>query len=205
MAAHGRLRNRPDRRGWRSDLVVTDVRMPRVDGVTLVRSLNRREHPLPSIIFVSGFGDVNAREMYGLGVEAFLAKPFRRDELLSAIRTALAERAELWLEPMPAPPRQTMSVDFCAHDGSDEAGILRLGRGGFSARHHDPLSISKVSFLCLTADSERKLCGEGLVRWYSRADQMVGVEFVFLDPVCRAWVIEAIAKENPRGFIPARP
>ena len=37
------------------DLLVTDVRMPIIDGITLVRRLGEMEEPVPSIVFVSGF------------------------------------------------------------------------------------------------------------------------------------------------------
>jgi len=180
------------------DLLITDVHMPRVDGVSLVRRLVDRKLPLPSIIFVSGFGEVDRREMYGLGVEAFLAKPFRREELLAAIRRALAERTELWRDAMPIPPRQTMCLDA-------SLAAFQLGRGGFSAHHPGPLSLSKVAFNCPVDEDQRVLSGEGFVRWYSRADHTVGVEFFYLDPECHAWVAEAIRAANPRGFIPRFP
>src|ERR1022692_2753340 len=64
------------------DILITDVRMPVMDGITLVRRLHELGIDIPSIIFVSGFVDVDLRQMYGLGVEAFLAKPFKREELI---------------------------------------------------------------------------------------------------------------------------
>jgi CheY-like chemotaxis protein len=72
------------------DLLLTDIRMPVMDGVTLVRRLAASGSTLPSIVFVSGFGDVDEREMYALGVEAFIAKPFHRNELLSVLEKAVA-------------------------------------------------------------------------------------------------------------------
>jgi hypothetical protein len=47
-----------------------------------------------------------------------------------------------------------------------------------------------------------KLAGEGYVRWRSKAAETAGIEFVFLEPSCRAWLLEAIAAADPRSFIP---
>ena len=179
----------------RFDLLISDVRMPKMDGITLVRRLAERESTIPSIIFVSGFGDVDEREMYEQGVEAFLAKPLRMSELLLAIQRALAERSVLWLEPMEAVPRQVMRME--AEDA------LRLGRGGFSVRCGQPLALGKVSFEGVDEKTSEVLKGQGLVRWRSKSDQRVGVEFSFLDEGSRGWVLEELARDHPRCFIPA--
>jgi len=185
------------------DLLITDVRMPVMDGVTLVRRMVEIGMSLPSIVFVSGFGDVDRKEMYALGVEAFLSKPFDREELLGVIERALAERSSLWLTPMPVAPRQSMLVQ--AQDigeGSSEESV-HLGRGGFSAHYAGSLSLSKVAFQCSFPAKQRQLTGQGYVRWSSRADQTIGIEFTFLDEPCRSWLLEEIAAANPRSFIPS--
>jgi CheY-like chemotaxis protein len=176
------------------DLLISDVRMPRVDGLQLVRSLHTLPHPLPSIIFVSGFGELDRREMHGLGVEAFLAKPFQRGELLGTMRRALAGRVSLWSEPLPAPPRQSMAASGAC-----------LGRGGFSAHCQHPLSLSNVEFECKVDQTELVLRGQGIVRWYAHAEGAAGVEFIFLDAECRAWVAQRIEETSPRAFIPHSP
>jgi CheY-like chemotaxis protein len=181
----------------RIDLLMTDVRMPVMDGVSLVRAMARLEVSPPSIVFVSGFGDVSHKEMYALGVEAFIPKPIDRKELVRVVEHALAERGELWASPMMTPPRQTMTME---EDGSSENRI-RVGRGGFSARYGEPLALSKVTFECRLA-SQQVLTGEGYVRWITRADRTVGIEFAYLDETPRAWVLQEIDAASPRGFIP---
>jgi two-component system response regulator FixJ len=74
-------------------VIVTDVRMPEMTGLELVRRLKARNAPLP-IIMITGHGDVPlAVEAMKAGVVDFLEKPFEEDSLLSAIRAALAESA----------------------------------------------------------------------------------------------------------------
>jgi CheY-like chemotaxis protein len=177
------------------DVLVTDVRMPLMDGVTLVRTLVERGEGIPTIIFVSGFGDVDHREMYGLGVEAFLTKPLRREELMSAVRRAIAERGVLWSERMEIAPRQ--ALDIVVREGS-----IRLGRGGFSAPCPGPMTPGRVTFHCKLEEEDRVIAGQGYVRWYSRSEQRVGIEFGYLDAICRERVLEEIAASQPQGFVP---
>src|SRR5579871_2393575 len=78
------------------DAIVTDIRMPKMDGITLLRKLKESSSYTPAVIFVSGFADIDRREAYDLGAEALIAKPFTDDELLSAVRRILTPREELW-------------------------------------------------------------------------------------------------------------
>jgi two-component system response regulator FixJ len=69
--------------------VLTDVRMPEMDGVTLVRNLRERGFQRP-IIVMTGHGDVSmAVAAMKAGAVDFLEKPFDDDTMLGAIRAAL--------------------------------------------------------------------------------------------------------------------
>jgi PAS domain S-box-containing protein len=57
------------------DVVVTDLRMPNVDGFDLIRALRAR-HPNLPIIAASGVADGRTDEALNAGAQAFLAKPF---------------------------------------------------------------------------------------------------------------------------------
>ena len=71
------------------DLVIVDVVMPEVNGIDLVRMIRERWSE-PQILFMSAYpAEVLAREgLKDLQVQ-FLAKPFTRDELLSAVQRAI--------------------------------------------------------------------------------------------------------------------
>ena len=74
-------------------VIVTDVRMPEMTGLELVRRLKARDVALP-IIMITGHGDVPlAVEAMKSGVVDFLEKPFDEESLLTAIRSALADRS----------------------------------------------------------------------------------------------------------------
>lgn len=69
--------------------VVTDVRMPEMDGVELVRRLAAANSP-HQVIVMTGHGDVQlAVEAMKAGALDFLEKPFRDEALISAIEAAL--------------------------------------------------------------------------------------------------------------------
>jgi hypothetical protein len=151
---------------------------------------------------VSGFGDIDLREMYDLGVEAFLAKPSDRRELLTAMEKALADLSSLWLEPMHTAPRQSL-VQSSGDAQATGHHSISIGRGGFSAHAAGPLSLGKVAFDCHLDGHPCHVTGQGYVRWSSRADQTVGIEFVYLDPACRSCVIDEIDRTHLRSFIPS--
>ena len=71
--------------------IVTDVRMPEMDGLTLVAKLHERGVQLP-IIVITGHGDVSmAVAAMKAGAIDFLEKPFDDEIFLTTIRDALAQ------------------------------------------------------------------------------------------------------------------
>ncbi|MEA2345937.1 MAG: two-component system, LuxR family, response regulator FixJ [Thermoanaerobaculia bacterium] len=73
--------------------VVTDIRMPGMDGMELLRQLNSISNArrLP-VIVMTGHGDIPlAVEAMKLGALDFLEKPFEDDRLIGMIETALSE------------------------------------------------------------------------------------------------------------------
>jgi two-component system, cell cycle sensor histidine kinase and response regulator CckA len=71
-------------------LVITDLAMPVVSGVALVRELRARR-PDPPMLIMSGDGDKESEtEQFG-DPTLFLAKPFLAEELLDAVQQLLDE------------------------------------------------------------------------------------------------------------------
>jgi two-component system response regulator FixJ len=69
--------------------VISDVRMPGMDGIELVGRISGDRLPL-SVIVITGHGDIAlAVEAMKAGAVDFLEKPFKEDVLLSAVRKAL--------------------------------------------------------------------------------------------------------------------
>ncbi len=75
-------------------VVVTDVRMPEIDGLELVRRLKAQGVTLP-VIVMTGHGDVPlAVEAMKAGVIDFIEKPYDDETMLGAIRAAMSRRDE---------------------------------------------------------------------------------------------------------------
>ena len=76
--------------GVNSGCIITDVRMPNMSGVDLLRKLNELQIALP-VIVITGHGDVQlAVEAMKIGAADFIEKPFDDEMLLNAVRAALA-------------------------------------------------------------------------------------------------------------------
>jgi two-component system response regulator FixJ len=80
--------------GRRFDCIVSDVRMPGMSGLDLVRHLKERDVTAP-IILITGHGDVDmAVAAIKLGAFDFIEKPFEETRLLASIRSAAGEEGQ---------------------------------------------------------------------------------------------------------------
>jgi len=70
------------------DLVITDLRMPEMSGLDLIRRLQERHPDLP-IVAASGVADGRTEEALDAGAQTFLAKPFTAEKLEAALQEAL--------------------------------------------------------------------------------------------------------------------
>ena len=76
-------------------LVLTDLAMPLVDGITLIRTLQKMK-PDVCVIASTGRGSLeqSAREFPGLNVRACLTKPYNKETLLQTLHDALNHQTD---------------------------------------------------------------------------------------------------------------
>jgi excisionase family DNA binding protein len=73
------------------DLLIADLKMPGMDGLTVIREAKRYKVDLP-VIIITGFStESSAIEAVNLGVAGYLTKPFRVPQVLAAAAKALGE------------------------------------------------------------------------------------------------------------------
>jgi len=78
--------------GFAFDVIVSDLRLPGVDGREVVETALTR-YPSIVAIVVTGYGTVkDAVDMTKMGVADFIAKPFQFDELIHVLNSALEQR-----------------------------------------------------------------------------------------------------------------
>ncbi len=100
-----------------ADVVVTDLKMPRMDGIELLKQLRALDRDVP-VIVCTAFGDVNiAVQAMRAGAEEFLTKPIDFDALALTIERAL-ERREIRVE------AENLRSQLRERDGEGVQGLL---------------------------------------------------------------------------------
>ena len=73
-------------RGKEVELIITDIHMPEMNGLTFLRELSR-SHPDSNVIMVTAYGEVESYiEAMNLGAFEYINKPVKIDELKKIIR-----------------------------------------------------------------------------------------------------------------------
>lgn len=104
------------------DVVISDLRMPRLDGMGLLGALGDEDPDLPVVILTAHGTVDNAVEAVKLGAFDYLEKPFERDQIRSVLGRAAARRARSGAslgqrENLPTPTEETL-------DPSVEVGMI---------------------------------------------------------------------------------
>ncbi len=78
-----------------SGCIITDVRMPEISGIELLRRVKDHDADIP-VIVITGHGEISlAVEAMKLGAVDFLEKPFDDDQLLAALKSTLSRDADM--------------------------------------------------------------------------------------------------------------
>lgn len=157
------------------DLVITDLKMPDMNGLDLVRRI-RQERPQTAIVIITGFGSAStAVEAMRLGVLDYIEKPFSIADI-----TAVVEKA-LGAVPSSAPPKSSLIEADLVREvlraaSSDTAFGARLLREGSKVLSGHALSIeAKAAVVSGDIVWIEKKCGELTAEersWIDRRLQM---------------------------------
>lgn len=146
-------------------LILLDIWMPDIDGISLLREFKRQEPNLP-IVMMSGHGTIEtAVEATRLGASDFIEKPLSTAKLLRGVETALAKQLKLSnsrqlhvLEPIGKSPETTLLRKQAQRVAKHTMPILLIGEVGtgkrcFAHYLHSLGSFSAGKFIELSADS----------------------------------------------------
>ena len=130
------------------DMAVFDIKMPRMDGMELLRRL-RETSALPVIFLTSKDEEQDEEAGLAMGADDYIAKPFSQRLLLARIR-AILRRA-------PPPAANADEPGGEAEQGSKETSLLERGRLRMDPARHQvtwdnrPVSLTVTEFLILEA------------------------------------------------------
>ena len=121
---------------WNPDLIVLDIMLPGLDGLSVLRHIRLQDERLP-VLILSAKGTPNDRiEGFSCGVDDYLAKPFNLEEFLLRVERLLTR--SLWghgPSPSGAPeaPAEAQryafggnTIDFSAMTAETQQGTIRL-------------------------------------------------------------------------------
>jgi len=97
------------------DVVLLDLRMPGMDGMSVLKSI-RRDWPKSGVVIITGYPTIETvKEAMRLGACDYLAKPVSAAEIVSAATSALAQKT--WA-------LRRYSADAATNDSPEETGKL---------------------------------------------------------------------------------
>jgi CheY-like chemotaxis protein len=185
---------------YRIDLVITDVRMPVMDGITLLKRIKARGSRTPSLIFITGFADIGVRDAYDLGAEALLEKPIDWDGMIDIARRSLAEPGERWKKQVDLSASPVLRRSFRSLSSALQEHRIAFGRGGFCIRNTKFLEQGPINITLDFKADGYVLLGQGVIRWLATEDSQMGVEFTYVAKKSRARAVQLT--ERAGSFIP---
>jgi signal transduction histidine kinase len=185
------------------DLLLTDLMMPEIDGVTLVRAC-RTTDPELACILMTGHGTIaSAVEALKAGASDYVLKPFKASDLLAAIARALATRA---VQQENIQLREALSIHELARavtQGLERRAVIERTLGAVMQQ-----SSVSAAYLLTPSDDERSLQVAASAGPDAQSLEAVRLE---LGETARQWVRDAsralapAADENERRTLSAHP
>jgi DNA-binding NtrC family response regulator len=134
------------------DAVVSDLRMPKLDGISLLRAATAEDPDLPVIILTAHGTVDSAVEAVKLGAFDYLEKPFDRDQLRQVLQRAVATRERAGAS-VGRRKRPTDEIPVAVEDPSDMVGMIGDGEQMRSVREIVRTAAASPSTVLITGES----------------------------------------------------
>jgi two-component system chemotaxis response regulator CheY len=196
------------------DLIISDIQMPLMSGVELLKNLRELNAGYPPFVFTTAYSDISSAEALALGAEAFLRKPFAKRELLDVVENALLPKEVRWSQ------GEIISESARCFDLSpfgefwrskeETQSKIEIGQGGMFLPLLDkfPCGFEVFKFKIESGlETLGDLEGFAQVRWVRQVAELgesvgIGVEFLQLDDPYRKKLLDHIAVKEPKSYIP---
>lgn len=188
------------------DIILSDIRMPGGDGVTLTRELRQLHPSNPVVVLITGFADLRSDEAFALGADGYLTKPFRLEELKSNIDRLLRPPPQRWFSaPIPENNHRHVKIPRLITEAL-RLREVQVGRGGLFMQV-DPVNLRVGDAVKVSFDDFEALFR---LRWHrSEASDGrrvgVGLEFLQMSPENFKTLesgLKQIPSANPQCYIP---
>lgn len=185
------------------DVVITDIRMPGGDGLSLAKAVQDMPGKKPVVFLVTGFADVPPAEAYDIGAEGYFTKPFPLELLKREISRMLTPAPERWRTPLTKQPQNMLRLQFQFQE-SHRRGQVVLGRAGMFVRGHTAVATAGQTIQVVWAEDEWV---SGIIRWVRTEhrdglDAGFGVEFLAMSDSLIHQLKEDREHGVPKAFIP---
>lgn len=185
-------------------VVISDIRMPGGDGVSLARDIKDINFENPIVVLITGFADIQSDEAYDFGVEGFITKPFNLGPIRENITRLLQDRKTRWAVEVSSVGAIPLKIQDSFHKLMEEKKV-NIGRGGFfiEGQYLNYRVGEKIAFTF--SDLE----GVGQLNWVRTVSQDdypcgMGIEILSLKSQKNVELESLIQKLKPRAFIPRK-
>lgn len=191
------------------DAVVSDIRMPGGDGVTLAKAIKAIDPAESRVFLISGFADLIPADAYALGVEGFFTKPFQLEEVRDLVLQSFLANEVRWTREKPKETPEVLELAFSDWEKQFSAGAVSSGRGGIFVPGSQIRGGLQPYFWGqkVGLKSGDTYLGEFTVRWvrHEAGDGEVGVglEYFRLEPQFLKFVLSRNDVLGRATYIPA--
>ncbi len=183
------------------DAVVSDIVMPKMDGVQFLQEL-RKKGSQPIVVFVTAHSAYKENIIFSLGGNGLVRKPFKRKSLVQNCERLLLDPKKRWSTPRPGPASFEIKIQWQDLEEAWTKDRFKMGLGGFCLKN----------ILSSTVEEETQvhfefkigpdvLVGEAALRW-NNAQILSGFEFLYVDEKSFQFWNNYIQKNSTLAFIP---
>ncbi len=193
------------------DLIVSDIRMPKMGGAELLDKVKERDIFKPIVLFITGFSDMTIEEAYAKGASGHIQKPFDVDNLLRQVDENLKEFPKFQKEEnIDTQGKIQLSCPSLEVEWGDSH-LISLGQGGLFIATNEMFNIGQViefEFNFNEGDID-SISGLGEIEWTKKISHKdynlgIGLKFIKLSPEVEKKIDEYVVKQNIKAFIPNR-